>query len=110
MPCGKTGWKGESVRHSNAKRMGRAGPMYKGKSNGLKRVGKRSPDKFYKITSLAKDDIIEVLPGRKAEIMRLSDMDMRYLARKLAEDYTEQLYWQSLKEMAEDYLDGKIKK
>lgn len=37
------GWMGESIRHSNARKLGRAGPAYKGKKWFKKAVMKRPP-------------------------------------------------------------------
>lgn len=52
---------------------------------------------FFKITSVSRDDL-EVL-GYNAS--RVSDKKMEHLAKRLADDYLEQLFWTSLDIMAE---------
>jgi hypothetical protein len=55
---------------------------------------------FFSITALSKDDVIEAFDGDvkiKELIHDLSDDDMKYLASKLADDYCNQLFWDSLK-------------
>jgi len=52
---------------------------------------------FFAITSLARDDLEEL--GFDAS--QVSDEDMGQLARKMADDYFEKLYWRSMKKRAE---------
>ena len=56
-------------------------------------------EKFYVITRLHKDDLRSLFRKDKhaLEIIdNLSDTDMEYLAQKMANDYVEQLFWDSL--------------
>jgi len=62
---------------------------------------------FYKVTSTCKDDMKLMLKKRKREINRLTPNEMRNIAERLAEDYCEQLYWESLTSIVEDVLDSK---
>lgn len=52
---------------------------------------------FFAITSLARDDLEEL--GFDAS--QVSDEDMGQLARQMADDYFEQLYWRSMQKRAE---------
>ena len=52
---------------------------------------------FFKITSVSRDDL-EALGYNTS---RVSDKKMEYLAKRLADDYLEQLFWTSLDIMAE---------
>jgi len=51
-----------------------------------------------------------ILSKRKHEINKLTPNEMKYIAKRLADDYCEQLYWESLTSIVEDVLDGKKKK
>lgn len=65
----------------------------------------RLKPEFFHITSVCKDDLIEVFKGNKKALSRIQAMneaDMSYLSEKLASDYCEQLYWSSLKIIFED--------
>lgn len=70
---------------------------------------------FFPITSTCKDDIIQAFEGSdrlgevKKRLETIDDMDMKYLARKLADDYCEQLYWESLKSIFEGrFMEGQM--
>jgi hypothetical protein len=60
-------------------------------------------NKLFKITSVAKADILYVFEDSdnfekiKIKIENMDDGDMEELASKLADDYCEQLFWDSLK-------------
>ena len=59
---------------------------------------------FFPITSVCKDDIFHAFDDDKAikkAIEKMDDGDMETLASKLADDYCEQLYWDSLKVIVE---------
>ena len=59
---------------------------------------------FYPITSVCKDDIFHVFGDdneAKEAIRKMDDGDMETLASKLANDYCDQLYWDSLKVIVE---------
>ena len=59
---------------------------------------------FFSITSVCKDDIFHAFGDDKAikkAIEKMDDGDMETLASKLADDYCEQLYWDSLKVIVE---------
>lgn len=55
---------------------------------------------FFPITSISRDDLVAA--GFDAE--GVTDEQMEQLADKMADDYLEQLYWSSLKILAEDAL------
>ena len=55
---------------------------------------------FFPIKSVSKEDIIQVFDGEtkvRKVVMNLEDHDMKFLASKLADDYCNQLFWDSLK-------------
>jgi hypothetical protein len=59
------------------------------------------------ITALSKDDVIEAFDGEvriKELVHDLSDDDMKYLASKLADDYCNQLFWDSLKIIFDEHF------
>ena len=58
---------------------------------------------FFPITSVCREDIENIL---KIKDVDLEDFEMKYIARKMADDYIEQLYWSSLKYIAQDYIDN----
>lgn len=53
---------------------------------------------YFPITSIHRDD----LATKGFDIRRISDSDMKQLADKMASDYCNQLFWSSLKILAED--------
>lgn len=55
---------------------------------------------YFNITSVSREDLEEA----GFDISKVSDADMCTLARKMADDYCEQLFWTSLKIIAEDCL------
>ncbi|MDR1202692.1 MAG: hypothetical protein LBL58_13850 [Tannerellaceae bacterium] len=55
--------------------------------------------KFFKITSVSRDDLKEI----GFDVSKVDDEVMVRLARRLADDYCEQLFWGSLEIIAEDY-------
>jgi hypothetical protein len=71
--------------------------------------------KFYPITRLCKDDIIEAFEGEdtkfdiKKETKKISDKEMKWIARRLADDYCEQLYWESLRYLAKRVIEERKK-
>lgn len=65
---------------------------------------------YFVIDRLHKDDIREVLPMLDANIACLSDADMKRICEKLADDYHNQLFWESLKEIAHNYIKENVGK
>ncbi len=60
---------------------------------------------FFSITALSKGDIIEAFDGNikvNELVQDLTDDDMKYLASKMADDYCNQLFWDSLKILFEE--------
>jgi hypothetical protein len=55
---------------------------------------------YFKITSVSREDLKQA----GFDVSEVSDADMYTLARKMADDYCEQLFWTSLGILAEDYL------
>ena len=54
----------------------------------------------FSVTYVSKDDIIHAFSNNsevKTIVQTLGDDDMKYLASKLADDYREQLFWDSLR-------------
>ena len=75
-------------------------------------------EKYYTITRLHKDDIInsfECEPEKtknavKKKVKTMTDTEMKYLADKLKDDYVDQLFWQSLRAIFTDkFLEAKNK-
>lgn len=61
---------------------------------------KKSIKEFFPITSICREDIIHAFtdnPDAQKIVRNLDDGDMEILASKLADDYCEQLFWDSLK-------------
>ncbi len=55
---------------------------------------------FYPITSVCKDDLIQTFvddSDAQEAIKEMDEGDMQTLASKMADDYCDQLYWDSLK-------------
>jgi len=64
-------------------------------------------EKFYPITKVCKQDLRNLFKGDEKALKKiegLDDDDMTRLAEKMADDYLEQLYWQSLKIIFENYF------
>lgn len=60
---------------------------------------------MFSVTSVCKDDLRDSFSGNKKVLKKIDELDetdMEYLASKLADDYCNQLYWQSLKIIFED--------
>ena len=55
---------------------------------------------YFPITSVHRDD----LRGVGFDVEKISDDDMKELARKMADDYCEQLFWSSMEIIAGDIL------
>lgn len=68
---------------------------------------KNTAEKHYSITSVCKEDMRELYNSLNkkmlAKIDKLTDADMKAIAEKLADDYCEQLFWDSLKIILKDY-------
>lgn len=64
--------------------------------------------KMFPITSVCREDIIMAFEGEdknyKSMIPTITDDEMKWIARKLADDYCEQLYWSSLRHFAKRVL------
>lgn len=60
----------------------------------------RLQDGYFPITSVHRDD----LASKGFDVRKISDGDMRELAKKMANDYCEQLFWCSMEIIAEDCL------
>ena len=61
--------------------------------------GKKAEESF-PITSVCKDDLRETFKGDKEALKKIDEMDehdMKYLATDLADDYCNQLFWDSLR-------------
>lgn len=67
--------------------------------NFLNRLTEELP--YFKITSIHRDDLAQ----RGFDVSKVTDEDMRQLAEKLADDYCEQLFWESMEIIAEDGLE-----
>lgn len=55
--------------------------------------------KPFKITSVARDDVKQKYPAHLVDLM--DDMDMESLARKMADDYVSQMFWDQVEILAE---------
>jgi len=64
---------------------------------------KQDVEKYYNVTSTCKEDIISAFEGRddlkqvRKRVKKLTEKEMIFLAKKLSEDYCNQLYWDSLR-------------
>lgn len=69
-------------------------------------------ERFYKIASVAKSDIIAAFEGDddfykiKARLKKMTDKEMRVLANKMSDDYLNQLFWDSLRVSFKDRFMG----
>jgi len=76
--------------------------------------------KAFEIASVCKDDILSIekqdkegniIPAfKKSNVKRLTESDMKKIASKLADDYCDQLFWNSLEIIAEQIINNKKKK
>jgi len=60
------------------------------------------------ITRLHKDDLRKLFKDNKKALEVIDELDegeMQYIADKLANDYLEQLYWDSLRTIFEEFLE-----
>lgn len=55
---------------------------------------------YFEITSLSREDLSEIIPNTE-EREAIGDSDMIHLASKMADDYCNQMYWESLRLIAE---------
>lgn len=62
-----------------------------------RRLQKRLSGGYFPITSVHRED----LQGAGFDVEEISDDDMKELARKMANDYCEQLFWESMETIAE---------
>jgi len=60
--------------------------------------------KFFVITRLSRDDVRHVLHYNA----HLTDQEMERIASKMADDYLDQLYWDSLKIIAETVISQRV--
>ncbi len=58
----------------------------------------------FPITGVAREDLLSVFPDSKEAIERVSDEDMEYVARKMADGYLECCFWIQLRELGEQVL------
>lgn len=68
------------------------------------KMGRKEDDGFFEITSLHRLDLVEAGVVSEAEASKITDYQMEIIADKMADDYCEQLYWSSLKDIAEIVL------
>lgn len=54
---------------------------------------------YFVVTRIHRDDLATVIGQKKADAY--SDEDMKRLASKMADDYLNQLYWESMRTIAE---------
>lgn len=75
---------------------------------------KKDWNKFYNITSICKDDIIKAFEDIKADELKLLSIKkkveyfdgrlMKWIASRMAEEYLECCYWDTLRAIVENYL------
>ncbi len=71
--------------------------------------------KDFTITSVCKADLLEIASDEEDAVLsipnieRLDEGDMRRIASKMADDYCDQLYWSSLRAIAEYVITTKIR-
>ena len=67
-------------------------------------------EKSFKITSVCKTDLRTTFENEKEifdKIDSLTNTEMKYLARKMADDYCDQLFWSSLHQIATRIIENK---
>ena len=70
-------------------------------------MGDDTRREFFPITSVSRDDIVQAFEETdmqeqvKQRVEKLDDSEMEYLASKMADDYCEQLFWDSLRTIFE---------
>ena len=67
-------------------------------------------EKSFKITSVCKDDLREAFENDKeisGKIDSLTNGEMEYLARKMSDDYCNQLFWSSLDHITRRIIEDK---
>lgn len=73
----------------------------------------RKMEKPFPITSVCRDDVIGVEFGKgrkwKKIAESLTDSEMEWIARKMADDYCNQLFWDSLRVMVEAVVERRVK-
>ena len=68
--------------------------------------------KMFSITSVCKQDIIYAFEGSDLlqrlidRVVKMDDCEMKHLAEKMADDYSNQLFWDSLRIIFEDRFLG----
>ena len=68
----------------------------------------KSAKEFFPITSVSKEDIIhafkntDILKQVKKRVAEMDDSEMKGLASKMADDYCNQMFWDSLKIIFEE--------
>lgn len=70
-------------------------------------------EKFFSITSICKEDMREVFkeePETLAKIEGLTDATMKWIASKMSDDYCNQLYWDSLRNITKNAISNLSKK
>ena len=68
----------------------------------------KNDEKSYVVTSVCKDDLREAFRGKakmRKIIDELTDEQMQRIARKMEDDYVEQLFWGSVRDIVESYLE-----
>ena len=69
-------------------------------------------EKSYVVTEVCKDDLREAFRGKakmRKIIDELTDEQMQRIARKMEDDYVEQLFWGSVRDIVEAYLEDERK-
>lgn len=63
-------------------------------------------DGFFNITAVQRDDIQFAMKWSDAQVNQITDDMMREIARKMADDYCEQLFWDHLPIIVEFVLEN----
>ena len=83
-------------------------PMTNRKKKSLTISESKRLDKPFDITSVCRADLTHPMIGySQSKALRVTDAKMERIASKLADDYTEQLFWASLEIICEFVLDDK---
>ncbi len=61
---------------------------------------------FFEIASVTREDLADVIPEKVAN--SFSDQEMERLSSKMADDYFDQMYGQSMKTKAEDIISNRV--
>ena len=71
----------------------------------LSKADERKLSAAYHITSICREDLLNDVVGfSKSKVLKITDQQMEVIAAKMEREYVEQLFWDSLRTIAEDVI------